>query len=265
MNPQPLPPSFGPLASLWRWLAQWWRVVHLGAVILVLALTPSSYRQGVWLAVATQLVRSTGPMLLWFTLLMALFGLVLIRIVVVTAQSYGLSQYAVEMVVRVLVLELIPLAAGLFVALRLAIPLGAELLALREQGRFVAEQAAGRDPLRWLVLPRALACMGSVLLLVSVSGLVALVLTYWSLHGFTPWALGSYTRQVGQVFHPAISLIFAFKTVAFALAVALLPLASGLFDPAGRGQRESAELQSLVRLSLVLLLIEAISLLGNYY
>lgn len=260
-----LPPTAGPLATLWHWLRQWWRVVHLGAVILVLALTPASYRQGVWPAVATQLVRSAGPMLAWFTLLMALFGLVLIRIVVVTAQSYGLSQYAVEMVVRVLVLELIPLAAGLFVALRLAIPLGSELLALREQGAFAAEQAAGRDPLRWLVLPRALAGICSVLLLVSVSGLVALLLAYVSLHGFTPWALESYTRQVGHVFHPAVSLIFVFKTVAFALAVALLPLASGLFDPADPGRRASAELQSLVRLSLVLLLIEAVSLLGNYY
>jgi len=259
------PASAGLLATLWRWLRQWWRVVHLGAVILALALSPASYRQGVWPAVATQLVRSAAPMLLWFTLLMALFGLVLIRIVVVTAQSYGLSQYAVEMVVRVLVLELIPLAGALFVALRLAIPLGAELLALRGQGAFAAEQAQGRDPLRWLVLPRALAGIFSVLLLVCVSGLVALVLAYLSLHGFTPWALASYTRQVGHVFHPAVTLIFAFKTLAFALAVALLPLASGLFDPPEPGQRASAELQALVRLFLVLLLIEAVSLLGNYY
>ena len=46
-------------------------------------------------------------MLPWFTLLAALVSLVLIRIVVVTAVSYGLSRYALEMVVRVLVLELI--------------------------------------------------------------------------------------------------------------------------------------------------------------
>ena len=44
-------------------------------------------------------------------MLSALISLVLIRIVVVTALSYGLSQFAVQMVVRVLVLELIPTTA----------------------------------------------------------------------------------------------------------------------------------------------------------
>ena len=38
----------------------------------------------------------------------------------------------------------------------------------------------------------------------------------------------------------------------------------GLFDPAERRQRASAELQSLVRLSLVLVLSEAVALLGTY-
>ena len=57
-------------------------------------------------------------MLPWFTALSALVSLVIIRIVLVTALSYGLSRFALEMVVRVLVLELIPLSAALFVALR---------------------------------------------------------------------------------------------------------------------------------------------------
>ena len=43
---------------------------------------------------------------------------------VVTALSYGLSRYALEMVVRVLVLELIPLSAALFAALRSRMPAG---------------------------------------------------------------------------------------------------------------------------------------------
>ena len=50
---------------------------------------------------------------------MALFNVVLIRIVVVTAFAYGLSQYALNMVVRVLVLELVPLVAALFVTIRI--------------------------------------------------------------------------------------------------------------------------------------------------
>lgn len=242
-----------------------WQIVHLGAVILVLALSPSSYRRDHWGELARQVHDCTMPVLLWFTVLSSLLGLVLIRIVVVTALSYGLSQYAVDMVVRVLVLELIPLGAALFVALRITIPQSTALLALREQGEWARLQAQGREPLQWLVLPRALAAMSAVFLLAALSCVVALVLAYLSIYGFTPWALDSYIRMVGHVFSPVVTLIFVFKTLFFALTVALVPLASGLHDPSARTLRERSELQSLVRMFLLLLLIEAVSLLGNYY
>lgn len=246
-------------------LRRGWRIVHLGAVILVLALSPSSYSRQRWPLLARHLYQATAPVLLWFTVLSSLLGMVLIRIVVVTAQSYGLSQYAVDMVVRVLVLELIPLAAALFVALRITIPQSSELLAAREAGE--APVTEGWNAHLWAqwVLPRALAGMFSVVMLAAVSCVVALVLAYLNLYGFTPWALGGYTRLVGQVFNPSVTLIFAFKTLFFALIVALIPLASSLHDTPRPESRARLELQSLVRMTLALLSIEVVSLLGNYY
>jgi len=251
--------------GLGRWCLNWWRIIHLGAVILVLALSPSSYSRQRWPVLATHVYQATAPVLLWFIALSALFGVVLIRIVVVTATGMGLSQYAVEMVVRVLVLELIPLGAALFVALRITIPQGTELLALRERGAVDRLQAQGRDPMHWLVLPRALSGMFSVLMLAAVSCLVALVLAYVNIYGLTPWALAAYTRVVGQVFTPVVTMIFAFKTLFFALTVALIPIASGLHDPPQAEARARSELQSLARMFLALLLIELVSLMGNYY
>lgn len=251
--------------ALLRWVGNWWRIVHLGAIILVMAVSPSSYGQQRWPVLAEQLYRATAPVLLWFTVFSSLLGLVLIRIVVVTALSYGLSQYAVEMVVRVLVLELIPLGAALFVALRCTIPQGAELLAMRESGELEELQTQGKDPMHWLVLPRALAGMFSVFMLAAVSCIVALVLTYLSIYGFTPWALSSYTRMVGHVFNPVVTLIFGFKTLFFALTVALIPLASSLYDSPAARERTHSELQMLVRMFLTLLLLEGVSLMGNYY
>ena len=49
------------------------------------------------------------------------------------------------------------------------------------------------------------------------------------------------------------------------LAVALLPLASVLITPARERPGSSAELRGLVRMFFILLLIEAASLVGNYY
>ena len=116
-------------SALMRSLASWWHMIHLGAIALVIALSPSTYSRANRGTTSRYIYTSTWQVLPWFTLLSTLISLVLIRIVVVTSLSYGLSQYALEMVVRVLVLELIPLAAALFVALRsgLAFNAGAAL------------------------------------------------------------------------------------------------------------------------------------------
>lgn len=264
-----IPSSPGALAEMGRatlrWLAGWWRIVHFGAVILVLALSPSSYDRVQRSALARQIYLGTAPILLWFTVLSSLISLVVIRIVVVTALSYGLSKYALEMVVRVLVLELIPLTSAIFVALRCAIPNAAEVYDLRAHSGFAVLTREGVVPLRREVLPRVVAGMFSVLMLVAVACVVTLLLAYLSVHGFTAAGFAGYTRTVGRVFGPAVALIFALKTFFFALAVGLIPIATVLFEGARTQLRLSAELQGLVRLFTVVLLIEAASLIGNYY
>ena len=94
------------------WLTSWWRLLQFAALILARGVTPSTYRRDNRRALASHLVLGTAPNLLWFCVLTALISLVIIRIVVVTATSYGLSGFALEMVVRVLVVELIPLTAA---------------------------------------------------------------------------------------------------------------------------------------------------------
>ena len=140
--------SQGPLSDASRgtltWFAGWWRIIHFGALILVLALSPSSYSRSNRSALARHVYEDTAPMLLWFVVLSSLISLVIIRIVVVTAVSYGLSQYALEMVVRVLVLELIPLTAAVFAAMRCALPNAAEISDLRARGLYDAHSKAGR-------------------------------------------------------------------------------------------------------------------------
>ena len=247
------------------WLASWWRVIHLGALMLVLALSPSSHRSNRRLAVLRQLYLATGPILAWFGVLSALISLIVIRIVVVTALSYGLSQYALEMVVRVLVLELIPLTAALFAALRVTLPNGAEVAAMRSRGELTALARQGIDPLAQEVLPRVLAGMFAVTLLATVSCLLTLVLAYLAVHGFTLGGFERYTRIVGRVFSPAVALTLALKVFSLSLAVSLLPMASALYPPPRIRSKASSELQGLVRMFMLILLIEATSLVVNYY
>ena len=245
----------------------WWHVVYLGALVLVLALSPSTYSRANRAALARHIVLGSAPILPWFAMLSALVSVVLVRIVIVTAVSYGLSQYALEMVIRVLVLELIPLTAALFVALRSTVPSGAELTAMHARGAFARADA---DPLRFELLPRVVAGIVAVLLLAAVSCALALVLTYAALYGFSIAGLQGFTRTLGQIFNPAVALILVLKTLFFSIAVALIPVAAFLRGPQAAqtraaGVRNSPELESLVRLFAAILVIEVVSLMSNYY
>ena len=251
-----------------RAVSGWWGIVRLSALLVEAALTPSAYGAENRRALARHMVDDAAPVLAGFTVLTALVSLIVIRIVIVTALSYGLTQYALEMVVRVLVLELIPLTAALFAALRCTIPNAVVVAGLRvRQGWTLSTRNGpdGRDLLRAEVLPRVASGVFSALLLAAVSCAVTLVLAYLSVYGPVMSGLEAYTRTVGQIFNPGVSLIFGLKILFLALAVALVPMAAAL-DEAPRTRRSmSAEVQGLVRMFLVILLIEAASLMGNYY
>jgi len=248
-----------------RWLASWWRMLHLGAVALVMALSPSTWHRANRLAAARHIYASTWQVLPWFTLLAALVSVVVIRIVLVTAQSYGLSRYALEMMVRVLVLELIPLSAALFAALRAGMAFDASAMGLARSGVDIGA-AAGEALLRLRrdLVPQLLANAFSVLSLAMTTSVIVLVLAYLNVYGLSPWGLNDYARTVGRVFDPTVTIGFVFKTVLFGLAVAVIPSAA-ILELLRRPRRQVSSVQpGALRLLFVLLLIEASSLAVKY-
>jgi phospholipid/cholesterol/gamma-HCH transport system permease protein len=247
-----------------RWALGWARIIFFGAVMVVRACSPGSYGPETRHNLARHVYVDTAPILGWFTVLIALFTLIITRIVVVTSASYGLSQYALEMVVRVLVVELIPLTAALFVALRCTIPSGAALVEMQRTGHFRELRRSRLDPIAVEVLPRLMAGIFSCITLAALSCVVAGILAYLAVYGFTAAGLDAYMHMAGRVFESGFTLIFAFKTLLFALAVSVIPMASGLNNIEGDSSRERAALQGLVRMFGVLLVLEAASLVGNY-
>jgi phospholipid/cholesterol/gamma-HCH transport system permease protein len=255
------PSHWGRFAA--HWAASWWRMVLLGAIALVLAFSPSTYTREHRIATSRQIYLGAWQVLPWFTALSALVSLVIIRIVLVTALSYGLSRFALEMVVRVLVLELIPLSAALFVALRAGLAFNAaELEPLAaDAGQPEAAPWQRRRDLVAEVSGNAFA----VLTLAMVSSMLVLVLAYLNVYGLSPWGLDDYTRTVGRVFEPTVSIGFALKTILFGLAVAVIPAAAILETQRfGRGAGSTMQ-PGAVRLLFVLFVIEAGSLVIKYF
>jgi len=154
-----------------------------------------------------------------------------------------------------------------FVALRCTLPSGAELERMHSSGELLAQQRAGLDLARRELLPRVLAGVVAVLMLAAVSCLISVVLAYLSVYGFTTSAFAGFTRTLGQIFNPAVAMIFSLKTFFFSLVVSLVPVASFLHGSRALGPRSrtSAALASLVRMFGLVLLIETASLMGNYY
>lgn len=247
-----------------RWLTSWWFVLRFGARVLVLAASPSSYRRSQRQLIVRTVYLATWPMLPAFVLLSAIFGLVVIRIVLTTALSYGLTQYALDVLVRTLVLELIPLSAALYVAVRYSLAEGEMIRMMRTEGRFKELLRAGQDPTRDIVLPKVIAGQFAVVALTVVSGVIILLLTYPSIYGFATWGLPAFTRGVGQVLDPLTILILLMKTFLMSLAVAVIPMVTTMRDVKG-GSRAHAELVRLARLLSAMLLIEIAALVASYY
>jgi phospholipid/cholesterol/gamma-HCH transport system permease protein len=248
------------LNPLRHWLAGWGRLLMFGAQLLVLALSPSSWRRSQRRLMQQQAYLATMPLLLAFGIGSAIVAQMVIRIVLATALSYGLSRYALDVLVRTLVLELIPLSAALYAAVRSTMPLAEQVRTPRMQGLHKAQRAQGLDPLRDTVLPRAASGVFAAVTLTLLAAAITLVLTYLNLYGFSTWALAGFVRGVGQVFGPVIVLIFGLKTALLSLAVAIIPML-----PATREGRSGADISRLARLLAVVLLIELLSLVGNYY
>lgn len=263
--------------------AAWRRIFYVGAVVWVFLLTPATYRWHSLRHILRAMYLMTAPVLGGYTLLAALVCLVLTHIVVVTAHSYGLSNYALEMVVRVLVLELIPLGAALFVAMRCTIPESGAIAAQRHSGTWQARRAHGANLLHAEVLPRVVAGMYACITLAALSCMVSLVTTYLAVYGLTLAGVDAYTRLFGRIFNPSVTLVFVLKTWLFSLAVAIIPVAGALHmtrraarnrttdaapttppTPFATGQSDGGP-GALVRMFAILLLIELLSLIGNYY
>lgn len=265
------PPQDRAARRLSAWLAGGWRTLHFGALLLAMALSPSTYSPENRRAVADRICLASNQLLPSFVLLAALFSLVVIHIVVVTAQSYGLSQYALGTVVRVLVVELLPLAAALFVALRAGISGHAEFVefaAIRQGRARTVSPAAGTAAIAHAVLPRVVAGALAVVSLTAISGVLALLLTYLSIYGLTPWGIDSFTRTVGQIFDPVTVFSLGLKTLLFSLAVATVPATVVLDAPAAAPAAHdsaAAALQGTVRLFALLIAIEILSLTAEFF
>lgn len=252
-------------AALLAWLRSWRHLGRFAATAIVEALTPATYNSATRSVVQKQIYFTAWQILPGFTLFSAVLSFVLIQIVVDTASNYGLAQHALEMSVRILVLEILPLLTALFVGLRSGAAINTEVALMIVHNEMKALEEAGVDPMRFEFIPRVIGGVISVLALTAVASALALVLAYIAVYGFQVWSLADFNRVVGNIFDlPAIALLWA-KVLAFGLAVTVIPISEGLAAPPAKlFFVPISVLRGMVRLFFVLMLVEVISLILKY-
>ena len=249
------------------WTYAWSRVFYFAAAAVVGALSPSVYNRATRQVVEKQIYFTAWQILPGFTAFTALFCLVVIQIVGETASDYGLYRYALELVIRVLVLEILPLLTALYVAVRTGAAINTEVALMQIQNEFEAMERVGVDPFRLELLPRVIGGTISVLVLTLVNIVIALVIAHVLIFDFRPWSLppGDFPRVIGRVFDGPALLVLGAKILAFGLAVTVIPISEGLSTPHKQiFYAPISVLRGMVRLFFALMMIEVVAIAVIY-
>jgi phospholipid/cholesterol/gamma-HCH transport system permease protein len=243
----------------------WRRILRFAGFATAALISPSTYQPATRELAVRQIYYTACQVLLGYLLFTGLLSLVVIEIVFTAAGRYGLAQYSLELMLRVLVLEVLPLLTALFVALRSGAAIGAEIALMTVRGEIQDIEEAGQSPLHGELVPRIAGAVLSVLSLTTLSCALATWLAYVALYGFSTVGEDEFSLVIANVFVPQILLGLMLKCLLFGLCVALIPVATGL--EAERDDIRSAPaavLGGLVKLFFVIGVIQILSLVYKY-
>src|SRR6185436_18294915 len=243
----------------------WRRILRFAGFATAALISPSTYQPATRELAVRQIYYTACQVLLGYLLFTGLLSLVVIEIVFTAAGRYGLAQYSLELMLRVLVLEVVPLMTALFVALRSGAAIGAEIALATVRGELDDRQEAEASSLHAELVPRIAGAALSVAALTTLGCLIGVWLSYLAFYGFTSAGLPEFSRIIGNVFGGLDLASFGLKMLLFGLAVAIIPAATGL--EAERGAIKSLPavvLGGLVKLFFAILVIEAASLVVKY-
>jgi phospholipid/cholesterol/gamma-HCH transport system permease protein len=243
------------------WIQAWGRTARFAFAAAAAVLSPSTYTARMRATAVKQVYFTVWQVFGGYILFSALMSAVVIEITLRAARDYGLGTYALDLVFRVLVLEILPLLTALFVALRSGAAISTEVALMQIGGELGAAEV---DPFEREFVPRVLATAVSVFALTIMSGAMSLVISYLSMYGFSPWGFDEFTRAVANAFSPYAMIGFVLRSFAFGAVVAVIPIAAGLDATREMKSAPVAVMGGMVRLFFALGAIEVTGLAIKY-
>ena len=189
---------------------------------------------------------------------------VIITIILSTARDFGLAEFASEMTIRVLVLELLPFLTALYIALRSGSAMNTEIALMQVNNELEALAHCKVPPMQFEFLPRLIGGVISVVALASLACLLALLMAYLSIYGLTPAGFEPFTRTIAKIFDFRILAGLIVKCALFGLAVTLIPITAGLETPKKLFMVPVSVLRGMMRVFFAIMVIEVVSLALKY-
>jgi len=188
----------------------------------------------------------------------------IISIILSTARDFGLTAFASEMTIRVLVLELLPFLTALFIALRSGSAINTEVALMQVNNELDALAHCKVPPMQFEFLPRMVGGVISVVLLAGLAGLSALLLAYLSIYGASIAGFEPFTQTMAKIFDFRIVAGLLVKCALFGLAVTLIPITAGLETPKKLFMVPVSVLRGMMRVFFAIVAIEVVSLALKY-
>lgn len=249
-------------------LAGWFTVGYALFAFLVraalLLLEPATWNRATFDVVIKQVYFTAVQILPVFLAYVLVISWLIITIILSTARDFGLTEFASEMAIRVLVLELLPFLTALFIALRSGSAINTEVALMRVNNELDALAHCKVPPMQFEFLPRLVGGVVSVVTLAGLAGLLALIVGYLAIYGVNTAGFEPYTRTVSNIINFQIMAGLIAKCALFGLAVTLIPVTAGLETPKKLFMVPVSVLRGMMRVFFAIVTIEVVSLALKY-
>lgn len=256
------------IESLGAKLTGWFTVGYslfafLGKAALLL-MHPGTWNRATFDVVIKQVYFTSVQILHVFLGYALVISWLIVSIILSTARDFGLSEFATEMTIRVLVLELLPFLTALFIALRSGSAINTEVALMRVNNELDALDHCKVPPMQFEFMPRLIGGVISVITLAGLAGLLALLVAYFTIYGVSHAGFDPFTLTISKVFDFRIVAGLLVKCVLFGLAVTLIPVVAGLETPKKFFMVPVSVLRGMMRVFFAIIAIEVVSLALKY-
>jgi phospholipid/cholesterol/gamma-HCH transport system permease protein len=251
-------------AKVTGWFTVGYDIFAFLAKAILLLLDRTTWNRATFDVVVKQVYFTAVQILTVFLGYALVISWLIITIILSTARDFGLTQFASEMTIRVLVLELLPFLTALFIALRSGSAINTEIALMQVNNELDALAHCKVPPMQFEFLPRLIGGVISAVLLAGLAGLLALLLTYLSIYGLSMAGVAPFTQTVAKVFNFHILGGLVAKCALFGLAVTLIPVTAGLETPKKLFMVPVSVLRGMMRVFFAIVAIEVVSLALKY-